>query len=220
MFVMWVAKIRLQHDCIIGNRCKKFGIMMQSLNLGERKGKNQTVTSSIHQLIGDGKKIQRFVNDLKKDKRTHHAELNGNTLFLVESAAPKPVSQFLKRSIFVTKPVIIDEQGMEHWEVASHTKEELMNFIKKIKPITEHFELLAIKDTPLKNIYFPKVMPELTDLQKKALELAIKEGYYRAPKKIGLRKLAQMMKVSLATYQKHLQKAESKVIPDVLSFLK
>lgn len=50
--------------------------------------------------------------------------------------------------------------------------------------------------------------------------LAVKEGYYQAPKKIGLRKLAQMMKISLATYQKHLQKAESKVIPDVLEFLK
>ena len=99
-------------------------------------------------------------------------------------------------------------------------KEELINFIKKIKPFCDSFDLLSIKNTPLKNIYFPKLMPKLTDLQKKALELAIKEGYYEAPKRTSLRKLAVLMKISLATFQKHLQKAESKVIPDTLSFLK
>ena len=63
-------------------------------------------------------------------------------------------------------------------------------------------------------------MPKLTALQKMALELAINEGYYEAPKKTNLRELARLSKVSLATYQKHLQKAEAKVIPDVFSFLK
>ena len=95
-----------------------------------------------------------------------------------------------------------------------------MNFIKKVKPLVDEFELLGLKNTPLQNVYFPKIMPKLTVLQKKALELAIKEGYYETPKKTNLRTLAKLSKVSLATYQKHLQKAESKIIPDVLSFLK
>ena len=122
--------------------------------------------------------------------------------------------------MFFVKPVIIDTQGYEHWEIASHRKEELMNFIKKVKPLADEFELLSMKNTALQNIYFPKVMPQLTALQKLALELAIKEGYYEAPKKTSLRTLAKLMGISLATYQKHLQKAESKVIPDILSFLK
>ena len=219
MFVMWVAKIKLKHDCIIGNRCKKFGIMMQALELNEEKEKGKVLTSSVHQLIGDPKNITRFVNDLRKDKRTKYLELNGQTLFLIDTARKKPVSEF-SRKMFVVKPVLIDVQGYEHWEIASHKKEELMGFVQNVKPITDVFELSSIKNTPLQNVYFPKVMPELTELQKKALELAIKEGYYPAPKKIGLRQLAKIMRVSLATYQKHLQKAESKVIPDVLSFLK
>lgn len=214
---MWLAKIKLKHDCIIGNRCKKFGIMMQSLDLNEEKKGGKVITSSIHQLLGDQKNILQFVADLKKDPCTKYVELNGNSLFLVDTARKKPVSEFSKR-MFCVKPVIIDTQGYEHWEIASHQKEELMKFIQKVKPLMDEFELLALKNTPLQHIYFPKVMPELTELQKKALELAVKEGYYQAPKKIGLRKLAQMMKISLATYQKHLQKAESKVIPDVLSF--
>ncbi len=192
---------------------------MQSLDLNEEKKAGKVLTSSIHQLLGEPKKILQFVADLKKDSRTEYVELNGNSLFLVDTARKKPVSEFSKQ-MFCVKPVIIDTQGYEHWEIASHQKEELMKFIQKVKPIVEEFQLLSIKNTPLQHVYFPKVMPDLTELQKKALELAVKEGYYQAPKKIGLRKLAQMMKISLATYQKHLQKAESKVIPDVLSFLK
>lgn len=219
MFVMWVAKIRLRHDCIIGNRCKKFNVMMQSLDLNEEKKNGQVFTSSIHQLIGDEKNIKRFINDLKKDDRTEFVEFNGQTLFLVETAKKKPASEFSKKMFFV-KPMVLDTNGYEHWEIASHKKEELMNFIKKVKPLADEFDLLSLKNTPLQNIYFPKLMPKLTALQKKALELAIKEGYYETPKKTNLRSLAELSKISLATYQKHLQKAESKIIPDVLSFLK
>jgi len=219
MFAMWIAKIKLKHDCILGDRCKKFSVVVQSLDLNEEKKKGKVLTSSIHQLLGDVKNIQHFIHDLKKDTRTEYVEFNGQTLFLVETAKKKPVSQFSRKMFFV-KPVVIDTHGYEHWEIASYQKEELMIFIHQVKPIVDEFELLSIKNTPLQNIYFPKVLPELTDLQKKALELAIQEGYYLAPKKITLRKLALLMKCSLATYQKHLQKAESKVIPDTLSFLK
>ena len=216
---MWLVKIKLKHDCIIGNRCETFGITLQSLDLTEEKKDGKVITSSIHQLLGEPKEILRFVADLKKDPNTKYVELNGNSLFLVDTARKKPVSEFSKRMFYV-KPVIIDTQGYEHWEIASHQKEELMRFIQKVKPLMDEFELLTLKNTPLQQVYFPKVMPDLTELQKKALELAVKEGYYQAPKKIGLRQLAKIMKISLATYQKHLQKAESKVIPDVLSLLR
>ena len=219
MFVMWVAKIKLKHDCIIGNKCKKFKVVIQSLDLNEEKKNGKFLTSSIHQLIGEEKNIKKFITDLKNDKRTEYLEFNGQTLFLVETAKKKPVSQFSKKMFFV-KPVVIDTLGYELWEIASHEKEELMSFISRVKPLVEEYELLSFKNTPLQNVYFPKVMPLLTALQKKALELAIKGGYYKAPKKTSLRKLAVLMKCSLATYQKHLQKAESKVIPDTLSFLK
>lgn len=216
---MWIVKIKLKHDCIIGNRCEKFGVILQSYDLNEEKKMDKVSTSSLHQMIGDKNSINKFVNDLKKDKRTEYLEVNENTVFLIESSKNKPVSQFTKKMFFV-KPVVIDANGYEYWEIASHKKEELNGFIENVEPICEEFELLSIKETKLNKVYFPKVLPQLTDLQKKALELAIQQGYYQAPKKTSLRKLARMMNISLATCQKHLQKAESKVMPDILSYLK
>ena len=216
---MWLAKIKLRHDCILGNRCREFNVMLQSYDLNEEKKRNKILTSSLHQIIGDQSDINRFIHDLKKDKRTEYVEINENTLFLIDSAKNKPVSQFTRRMFFV-KPVLINNKGYEHWEIASHQKEELMKFINKTRSLCDEFELQSIKDTKLRNVYFPKVLPRLTDLQKKALELAIENGYYESPKKTSLRKLTKLMKISLATYQKHLQRAESKVIPDTLSYLK
>ena len=57
---MWVAKIKLRHDCIIGNRCRKFNVMMQSLDLNEEKKNGKVLTSSIHQIIGDERAIKKF----------------------------------------------------------------------------------------------------------------------------------------------------------------
>lgn len=216
---MWVAKIRLRHDCIIGNRCKKFKVTLQSYDLNEESKGNKVLTSSIHQILGEKQNIFRFINDLKKDKDLKHMEINENTLFLIESSKNKPVSRFSKRMFFV-KPVVIDANGYEHWEVASHQKADITNFIRKTRPICHEFELHSIKNTKLKDIYFPKVLPNLTDLQKKALQLAILEGYYEAPKRTSLRALAKIMGISLATFQKHLQRAETKVMPDILSYLK
>lgn len=216
---MWIAKIKLKHDCIIGNRCEKFGVILQSYDLNEDKKGGKILTSSMHQMIGAKDSINEFVKDLKKDKRTKYLEVNGDTLFLVENAKDKPVSQFNKMMFFV-KPVIVDKKGREHWEIASYKKEELNKFVNKVEALCDEFELLSIKDTKLDKVYFPKVLPKLTELQKSALELAIKKGYYEAPKRITLRKLADLSGISLATYQKHLQKAESKVMPDILSYIK
>ena len=61
-------------------------------------------------------------------------------------------------------------------------------------------------------------MPNLTQLQKQAIELAIQQGYYRTPRKIDLRKLARIMNLSLSTYQQHLRAAEEKLIPNILYY--
>jgi len=216
---MWITKLKLKHDCIIAGRAEKFGVIVYSYDLNQEEAKSRILTHSIHHLEGEKKSVDGFLRDLKKDKRVEYLEVSGNTFFMIDSAKNKPVSKITKR-IFYVKPTISDKKGFEYWEIASHRKEELMRFIAAARPLVDYFELLNIQKTKLQHVYFPKTLPNLTDLQKKALDLAVTEGYYDIPKKTSLRKLAKLMGLALATYQRHLQKAESKIIPDVLYGLK
>lgn len=58
-----------------------------------------------------------------------------------------------------------------------------------------------------------KVSPELTERQRRAMELAIKNGYYDSPRKTNIKKLAKISGLSFSTFQVHLRKAEEKLIP-------
>ena len=121
--------------------------------------------------------------------------------------------------MFFTKPVFVDKQGYEYWEMASYDRDVLSEFLNGVKKQNyEHLEILQFKNIQLNNVYFPAIAPDLTDKQKRAFELAVWEGYYDIPKRIDLKKLAQLMKISLATFQEHLKRAEAKIVPKLRVF--
>lgn len=77
-------------------------------------------------------------------------------------------------------------------------------------------QIIRLVQKSLDNVFYPRIMPDLTKNQKQALDLAIGEGYYEVPRKTDLRTLAGILQISLSTYQKHLRKAEQKLIPNIL----
>ena len=74
-------------------------------------------------------------------------------------------------------------------------------------------KLLSIKQEKVQTIAIMTVLPELTELQKRAFELAVQEGYYDYPRKCDLVHLAKTTKVAYSTYQFHLRNAEKKLMP-------
>ncbi|MFQ6080721.1 MAG: helix-turn-helix domain-containing protein [Candidatus Bathyarchaeia archaeon] len=64
-----------------------------------------------------------------------------------------------------------------------------------------------------------EIVSEISPKQLEAICHAHAKGYYRYPRKIGLRELARRMKVSKTTYQMHLRKAENKVMHAVVKHL-
>ena len=50
---------------------------------------------------------------------------------------------------------------------------------------------------------------------KKAIELAMKEGYYQFPKKTDLNKLARLARLSKSTFREHLKREEMKVLGEL-----
>lgn len=214
---MWIAKFIIKHDCILGNRCEKYKIVLQGSNPSVYTQKGKIVSSSMLYMSGDPTNIDEFVEDLKKDKKIIDVERKGDMLFLLEKSDDKAV-KFINPKIIFTKPVIIDREGVENWEIASWEKKEIDGFLEKVEKQFEEYKLLKLKQVKIDNVFFPRLMPNLTDLQKRAVEVAIDNGYYKTPRKIDLRKLAKVMNISLATYQQHLRTAEEKLIPNLLYY--
>jgi len=218
---MWVLKLKIKHDCSIGNRCAKYMVMSYSIPLGNWQEKRYFLTSERHTLEGKPEAIKEFFNDIKKDKRVTNLEISGNTMFFIGKYKERIPSSFYSQKMFFTKPVFVDEQGYEYWEVASYDRRVLSNFLEQLeKQHYEHLEILLFKNIKLNNIYFPAIAPELTEKQKEAFELAVKEGYYDIPKRTDLIKLAKLIKISVATFQEHLKRAEAKIIPRLIYITK
>lgn len=216
---MWIAKIKFKHDCILGNRCEKYNVVLQAVAFSNFKERGRTITSSMHYVSGDPDDINKFINDLKKDKAVIKLERKKDMFILLEKAKTKAVAYYHPKIIFV-KPVLVDAKGYELWEVGSWDKKVISDFIDNVENDIEDFKLLRFYNEDIDNVFFPKLMPNLTQKQKRAIELAIQLGYYKSPRKIDLRKLAKMMGISLATYQQHLRSAEEKLIPNLLSYSK
>jgi len=86
--------------------------------------------------------------------------------------------------------------------------------IFKLTKKTLNAEMIKINKEKITNISFTTTLPELTKKQKQAFEVAMHNGYYEYPRTVELKQLAKIMKVSYSTYQEHLRKAESKIIPN------
>lgn len=173
----------------------------------------------MHYIIGNSDNAKKFMNDLKKDKDVIKLENKGFMFLLLEKAEEKAVKYHTPKIIFI-KPVLIDEKGYEIWEVGSWEKEEISKFVKNIKKEIKDFKLLSFRQVNIDNVFFPKLMPNLTEKQKLSLDLAIDNGYYKSPRKTNLRKLAKIMNVSLSTFEQHLRAAEEKLIPQIKSYSK
>ena len=217
---MWSMKIGVREkDNIYGRRTSRYGIKLYfySLNHYEEKSKIYFVASGI--LEGNEKSKKRFLADLKNDKKVNNIECNNDFFICAYSEIKtgqraKAVKVAYNPRLIFLKPVIIDEDGWEEWEIASIRREDLQAFIKYAKelPNTES-KLFYLRQQRICNLMIYAMLPKLTEKQNNALILAIENGYYGYPRKVKLEKLARIMKISTSTYQFHLAKAEAKLMP-------
>lgn len=217
---MWITRIKIKHDCIIGNRCERFGVTTTGIPFNVFIEKGITYSPQIQTLHGNEDNIRQFIKNLKKDKRITNLEVEGNTIFLIEVRKEKIPATFKHEKLIFVKPVFVDKQGYEYWEVASWKKAILTEFISNIKKEIKSAEVLKIEQTKLTDIYFAHLLPKLTKNQKRAMELAFEHGYYSWPKRTDFGKLAEIMKVSVPTFREHLKRAEEKLMPDLIKSIR
>lgn len=152
-----------------------------------------------------------FAKDLKKSPRLTNIELNED-FFIATIKEPIYAKTLYNKDIIHLSPALIDENGQETITIACFLKKQLNKAIETLEksfPTKIHY----IQKKRIKSISIIKQNPELTDKQKQAMALAIKNKYYDYPRKTSIEELARLSKLSFSTFHAHLRKAEQKLLP-------
>ena len=217
---MWITKLKLCHnDCPIVRRCEKFNLIVLSYpSIWYEKNGNRYATTICYFQSANDKAKKSFIKDLKADKRITKVEVSGD-VFVYEINLGKKgehVMLYYTHNILFVKPTVNHYDGHEYWEVAAWDRKILEDFIKAEEKHMDSCEILKLEQSNLSEVRFPTISPSLTKMQKKALEIAYKNGYYHYPRKISIEKMAKIIGVSKSTFQEHLRKAELKLLPLII----
>lgn len=210
---MWVAKFTFDASkALIGGLAVKHKINLYVYPFYIHEyGENVRVSFFILFLNNHSEK---FVRELKKsDKIVFCNDKDG---FLIgQLVEPRKYSVIYDPEIIHLRPWFVDgENSVETFLVGSYKRKYLTSIANIIKD--KHLGRLDyIKWRDVSQFFIVNVMPNITKKQRKAIDLALKNGYYEYPRKTTLKSLAKIMKVSYATYQAHLRKAEQKLLPNL-----
>lgn len=212
---MWVmnATVPYLETNLVGYLTRKHKITLAGYPLSHSVKKNyvRIIMSGI--FFGEKKDIASFCQDLGKDKRTLHLETAGT--FGIAEMKQDIINRFLyQEGVIYVKPILVNKQGEYLFELASWEKQKLLRILTAYNKL--NIKLNWIQQKKISNVQIVGVVPELTEKQRRCLELAIEHGYYGYPRKIDLTSLAKIAGISYSTFQFHLRVAEKKVMPTII----
>lgn len=224
--IMWIAKFKIfdkKNKLSLILRKNRVKLYYYPVNYYVKKNRYFFIAVG---LLEGKKNKKQFIQDLKKlkkakkDRRLELLELEGDffvaiTSHTIDKETKLFVSITYNPALVHFEPVIWHEDGWEEWNIASMERKNIENFIH-VGRTKYKLKLLQFTKKKIKNFGFLTLLPELTEKQKRALKLAVDEGYYEYPRKTEVQKLAKMIKLSFSTFQAHLRKAENKIIPFVI----
>ena len=212
---MWVLKLKLDSDKqFLGSLAIKHKVSMMGYPLSYWKDDKWIYLLQCGFMFGNDKNKKKLISDYSKNSRCVKVEIKKDFLVTINKQ-PLYSEPVYDARIIRIDPVIINHKEKKHvWHLASFDKKLLMKVHQFAK---KHLnaKIINFSQKKLETISVFRFLPDLTVKQKKALEIAITNGYYDYPKKVDLRKLAELMGVSYSTYQQHLKVAEGKILPAV-----
>jgi len=216
---MWVMKLKVESkNQFLGRIALKYKVSITGYPLSYYKDDKWIYLQLCGFIFGPEKNKKIAIKKIKKEPECIKIETNRD-FSVILTKQPLFTEPFWNPKIIRPEPTIINYKEKKHtWLLASFDKKVLMNVFKLAKKFLGA-ELLKLKEENISNISITKILPEVTQKQKRALDLAIQHGYYDYPKKIKLEELAKIMKVSYSTFQFHLKKAEGQVLPCIYKSL-
>jgi predicted DNA binding protein len=213
---MWNLKFSVRNvDSVYTHLTEKFDIVdyFYPVDRFRRDGKIHIL--SIHLLQGKEENKGKFARALKNHKQVIHFERDQNRIVMEIVEEEQFYETLFDPELYLPEPVIIKD-GHETWRVAAWDREKLSNLMHELEQWPKRLldlDIKAIAKENLHDVYFPRILPKLPPRQKKAYEIAVKNGYYTFPRLMTLERLAVVMGVSAQTYHEHLRKAEAKLLP-------
>ena len=209
---MWIAKIKLDSQkTLMGKNALENNVSLIGFPLSSYSQAPWIFVNVAGTIFGEEINKKNFIKSMKNENRVVNIEANGD--FIIATVKdPDYLHPFYDKSILHVAPALISNQGYEIVTLVSFDRNKLIE-IAEILGKEYKAELLSIHNKKVKSLSIVKIEPELTKKQKDAISLAIKNGYYNVPRKTSVEKLAKLSNLSFSTFQVHLRKAESKLIP-------
>jgi predicted DNA binding protein len=214
---MWVAKIIVPGNSgmLLASLAKKHKVTLMGYPLSNYFSKKKLFLLASVNLIGEPKAKEEFLQDIKKDPRAIKVDMMNDSfgIFLMEQHPS--ISVMYDPLIIHVKPLVVSKDGDNIWEIASWDRDKLIRIGKLVHTGLYGGKLVSLCRRKLDDITMVTLLPRITSKQRRALELALENGYYAYPRNIEAQQLAKIMKVSTSTYQFHLRNAEKKILPYV-----
>ena len=211
---MWVLKLKLDSSKqLLGRLAIKHKVSMTGYPLSYYKDKNHLYLIAAGFIFGEEKNKKALFREIKKSPEVIKFEKTNDFIINI-TKQPLFTEPVYNPEIIRPNPVIINKTGYHIWDLASFNRKALENVLEFAEKYLGA-QVLKFREEKISNINFTKLLPELTINQKKAMELALNNGYYEYPKKINMESLAKKQGISYSTYQAHLKKAESKILPQI-----
>lgn len=213
---MWVARFNVTHEgSMTSPLANKHNVTMLVFPMNSYIEKDRLYITTGHLILGEEENKKSYFKEAVKSQRILDYSLEGDLLIYTFWAPKKNthLQPYISRQIFFLKPVTIKPDEIQRFVLGSWKKENLKKVMDKIKPNTITFKLESLKKEKVSDVFIPHIPPKLSKKQKEVFNLAYVHGYYDYPKKTNLEKLSKKAKLSPSTFQEHLRRAESKIIP-------
>ena len=213
---MWNLKFKVKNiDSVYSYLTHKYKVVDYFYPV-DRFVKNDRIhIFSIHLLEGEESEKEKFSEELKQNKKVEKFQRDDDRIVALVAEEEKFYEMLYDPELYLPRPVLIKD-GYEYWSVAAWDREKLSALIDEMehwKKKLVDLQIQKIQRDDLKEVYFPKIIPEIPKKQKLAFEIAVKNGYYKFPRKSDLSHLAKVMGVTAQTFHEHLRKAEEKLLP-------
>ena len=117
--------------------------------------------------------------------------------------------EFLSKSFALIPPIIFDPDAVIFGVIA---KDNEINTILNKHKIFKTMQLLSATNIDETIANSMKVMPRLTNRQREIMIFATRYGYFKVPKQISTKKIAEHFQVSSSAILNHIQKAERSIM--------